>query len=156
MIAHQRYNHTETTLSNGSVVSVRQLGLFELDSVPRNIPDNYTYTVNFASGRDYKVEFDMSVEREKPDMPLDDVKKGTKEYYDWQEFLRYREAIAHQKKQVEAYADYLDRVAKYIAETCLEDGVDVVTRDDWDKVYHAALNPLVTMEEISAALRDSF
>jgi len=130
--------------------------LFELDSIPRDIPGNYTYTVNFASGKEYEIEFDMSVDREEPDTPLEEVEKGSKEYYDWQEFLRYREAISRQKEQIEAYADYLNRIAKYISDTCVEDDVGAITRDDWDKIYHAALNPMVTMEEISAALRNSF
>lgn len=153
---YSRYNYTETTLSTGSVVSVRLLGLFELDDIPRDIPGQYTYTVNFLSGRDYEAPFDMSVVREKPDVPLEEVEKGSKEYYDWQEYLRYQEGLLHQQKQIQAYANYCNRVAEYIRERCIDEDVEIVSPDDWDKIYQAALNPLVTMEEISAVLRDSF
>jgi len=149
------------------MVTVRRLGLFELDeNVPRNIPGPYTVTILFADGSVYKQPY--SLDRQppiKPLLPQEEAQAGTPEYYAWQDYLRYQEAVLHLHEQYEAYADYCERVAAYIRQSCLEfrqvsasstqpelvEGQILV--EDWDKIYQAALCPQVSMEDIAAAMR---
>jgi hypothetical protein len=147
----------EVTLSNGKVASVRRLGLFELDSVDKNIPGPYTYTLKLGSDKEFEIPFDFSVERIKPETPLEEVEEGTQLYYEWQEYLRYQEALNHSSKQLEAYAEYCERVFGYICENCIRDvEIGELTDEDWAEIYHLTLNPLVSIEEITAAMRNSF
>ena len=144
---------------NGNMVTVRRLGLFELDeNVPRNIPGPYTVTILFADGNVYQQPYrlDRPTPPGKPTIPVDQAQPGTPEYYAWQDYLRYQEAVLHVRKQYEAYADYCERVAGYIREHCLassEFDVFPIFPEDWDKIYQAALCPQVTMEDIAAAMR---
>jgi hypothetical protein len=148
---------TKTTLPGGEVVSIRRLGLFEIDSVEKNIMGPYTYTLKLGQGKEYEVPFDLSEKREEPKTPLNKVKEGTQVYYEWQEYLRYKEALAHHNKQLESYAAYCEKVFDYIKDTCLKvDDYKVLTDEDWEVIYKMVLNPFVSIEEITAAMRDNF
>lgn len=148
---------TEVTLPSGLVASVRRLGLFELDLVEKNIPGPYTYTLQVLSGKSYEVPFDYSTVRIKPQTPLEEVKENTQEFYAWQEYLRYQEALTHHNKQMEAYGNYCERVKDFIISHCLKDIlIENITVEDWDEIYRLVLNPFISIEEVSAVMRDTF
>lgn len=111
-------------------------------------------------GDDYTMTYDIETVLEKPpakpSTPLEEAVAGEPEYYDWQEWLRFQEALAHQSKIFEAYADYCDRVATYVRENCLPDGVTIEIASDWEAVYSAALCPQVTIEDIKGAMSNNF
>lgn len=149
---------TERTLSNNEIITVRRLGIFELDeAVPKDIPGPYTVTILFQDGEIYEQPFDTSVERVKPDTPFEQCEEKTSDWYNWQEYFRYQEYGIHAQKQYEAYSDYCERVQVYIRQHCLDDAdTTQITAGDWQAIYHAALCPQVTMEDIAAAMRQHF
>lgn len=146
------------TLSNGERVTVRRLGLFELDdNITRAIPDPYTYEVRLVSGETFRHRFDSSTPRKPPEVPHEEAQEGTSEYYDWREYLRYEEALQHQEKQIEAYAVYCRQVAEYIMTHCV-DGVspNSIQPEDYAEIYRVALCPMVTFEEIYHVISQNF
>lgn len=134
------------------------MGAFELDNVPKNLPGPYTVTILFANGTVYEQPFDLSEPRPQPDKPFELCDKSEVAYWDWQEYYRYQEGLLHLQKQHEAYCDYCERVAAYIRANCILTEIDftLITADDWRAIYHAAICPQVTMEDIAAAMRHSF
>lgn len=152
--------HTEIELSNGQKTQVRRLGLFEIDDIPRNIPGPYKYTVHLLGGDEYEMVYDIqdAIQNppKKPTIPIEEALAGNPEYYDWQEWLRFQEALAHQTKMFDAYAEYCERVAVYVQENCLSDDIEIETVADWEKVYNAALCPQVSLEDIKLAMARNF
>ena len=139
---------------------MRRLGLFEIDDIHKDIPGPYTYTVHLLGGDNYEMTYDIeaAIEKspEKPTVPLEAAIAGEPEYYDWQNWLRHQEALAHQVKVYEAYAEYCERVARYIRGNCLDEGVVIDKPDDWALIYNAALCPQVTTEDIQGAMSHTF
>ena len=129
-----RFN--EVKLSDGQAVKVRQLGLFELDDIETGIPGPYKYTVHLFGGDDYEIVYDIEAALvdppQKPSVAMEQAEAGNPEYYQWQDWLRYQEALAHQITMYEAYALYCERVAEYIKRHCLPDGLQIATAADWD------------------------
>jgi hypothetical protein len=149
---------TDIPLSDNRTLTVRRLGLFELDeAVPKDIPGPYTVDILFQNGEIYSQPFDTSIERVKPDIPFEQCEEKSTDWYNWQEYFRYQEAGLHAQKQYEAYCDYCERVQGYIRQNCLDD-IDTtqITPEDWQAIYQAALCPLVSMEDIAAAMRQHF
>ncbi|MEE8389785.1 MAG: hypothetical protein V3S14_03180 [Anaerolineae bacterium] len=147
-------------MNDGQKVQVRRLGLFEIDDIPKDIPGPYTYTVHLLGGDDYEMTYDieaaLETPPEKPSIPLEEAIAGEPEYYGWQNWLRHQEALEHQTKVYEAYAEYCERVAVYVRENCLDEGLGIETPEDWDLIYNAALCPQVTMEDIQGAMTHTF
>ena len=60
---------TKIVVSNGSEISVRKLGLFELDSnVVKDIPDRYTYEIKMANGKTYNLPYEGDFTLDKPNL----------------------------------------------------------------------------------------
>lgn len=149
---------TDITLSNNQIITIRRLGIFELDeAVPKDIPGPYTVTILFQDGEIYEQPFDTSIERVKPETSFEECEERTSDWYNWQEYFRYQEYGVHAQKQYEAYCDYCERTQTYIRQTCLDDtDTTQITAEDWQAIYQAALCPQVTMEDIAAAMRQHF
>lgn len=139
---------------------MRRLGLFEIDDIPKDIPGPYTYTVHLLGGDDYEMTYDieaaLETPPEKPSIPLEEAVAGEPEYYDWRNWLRHQEALAHQATVYEAYAEYCERVAVHVRENCLVGDVVIDNPADWDLIYNAALCPQVTQADIQAAMSQTF
>jgi hypothetical protein len=149
---------TEVTLSDGQKAKVKRLGLFEIDDIPKNIPSGYTYTIHLFGGDQYEMAYDIEAALEnppvKPALPLEEATPGEPEYYQWQDWLRYQEALIYQSTVYEAYADYCERVAEYIRSECFEGEIETI--EDWEIIYNAALTPQVTIGEIRDAMTNTF
>ena len=139
---------------------MRRLDLFEIDDVPKDIPGPYEFTIHLLGGDDYSMVYDIETALAnppaKPTIPLEEAEAGNPEYYDWQEWLRFQEALAHQTKMFEGYAAYCERVAVYVRENCLPDEVAIETVADWEAIYNAAICPQVSIEDIKAAMTNNF
>lgn len=139
---------------------MRRLGLFEMDDVERDIPAQYTYTVHLLGGDDFEMVYDIEAALEnppeQPSIPLEEAVAGEPEYYQWREWLRFQEAVAHQAKMYEGYANYCERVAVYVRENCLPDDVSIETMADWETIYNAALCPQVMLDDIKASMARNF
>lgn len=156
----RQHKYTEIELSNGQRAKVKRLALFEIDDVAKDIPGPYTYTVHLFGGDDYEMTYNIEAALEeppkKPDIPIEEAVAGLPEYYEWQEWLRFQEAIAHQTKMHDAYADYCERVAVYVQEACVPPGTQIETVEDWEVIYNAALCPQVSQADIKEAMARSF
>jgi hypothetical protein len=148
--------YIEVELSNGEKTKVRRLGLFEIDEVPKEIPGPFTYTVHLLGGGEHKIvyDFDDAIKNPpaKPSIRLEEAIEGSPEYYQWQDWLRYQEALAHQSKMYEAYARYCELVKDYIISTCLDDDLEIETAADYEIIYNAALCPQVSLDDIKQAI----
>lgn len=150
--------YSKVKLLDGRPAQVRHLLLFELDDVPRNVPDDYTYTVKLLTGETFEAYFNFKEPRVKPAGSPEEAKDGTPEYYAWREWLRQEEGKKHQLAKYDAYADYCHRVGAYIRRHCIEGEVAdrIATADDWRLIYNAAFGGIVTQEDIARAMRDNF
>lgn len=152
--------HT-VVLSDGEPCRVRQLGLFEIDGVGRQIVGPYRYSLLLATGAIVEDEYDLRALDEipePPDIPPNEIEAGSVEWYQLQEFSTYQAAMSHEKVRIESYQGYCQDITQYILERCLdpEDRQRVLTSDDWLVVYQAALCPELTMEVLSQVLADVF
>lgn len=140
---------------------VRQLGLFELNGKGRELLGPYKYSLLLATGQVVEDEYDIRALDEIPRPPKvakEDIKPGSPEWYQLEEYETYTCAIAHEKKRVESYHGYVDDIIAYILENCIspEDRTRIISPGDWEMVYQAVFVPELTMEVISATLRDVF
>lgn len=149
------------TLSDGNSCKVRQLGLFELDNVGREVLGPYKYSLLLATGQVVEDTYDiraLTYTPTKPDMAVEEIKPGMPEYDQLLDYETYLAALAHEQKRIESYEGYVNDVAQYILHNCLspEDRNRIVEPGDWDAVYQAALVPQLTEVGVAACLRDTF
>lgn len=149
------------TLSDGDTCRVRVLGLFELDGKCREIPGPYRYSLLLATGQVVEDEFDIRAFDEPPrppNMPIEDIKPGTWEWDQLQQAETYRAALAYEKVRLEAYEGYINDIAAYILQNCLDesDRRRIVEPDDWRKIQEAALVPQLTEAALTETLARTF
>lgn len=149
------------TLSDGALCKVRQLGLFELDSVGREVLGPYKYTLLLATGvfvEDVYDIRDLDYTPTPPDMPASEIKPNSEEWQQLQEWETFQAALAHEKLRVESYEGHVNDVAAYILGNCLstEDRNRLTEPGDWDTVYSAALVPQLTLEGVADTLKSTF
>lgn len=148
--------------SDNQPISVRRLGLFELDKVKP--PDTRRYTVKITlGGREYEQEYDLSAfddsdRPRKPDTPLEEAIENTQPWYDWQEYLRYQAGLLFHHNQLADAWRYLREIRAYILENCIqpEDRARILTAEDWEVVAKAAQVPQLTMVELERTIAYTF
>lgn len=148
-------------LSDNLPCKVRQLGLFELDGVGREVLGVYRYSLLLATGQIVEDEYDiraLTYTPTPPDMPANEIVQNSPEWFQLQDFETYRAALAHEKVRIESYEGYVNDIATYILGHCIseEDRNRLVEESDWQKVYLAALVPRLTEEGLAQCLRDTF
>jgi hypothetical protein len=152
------------TLSDGAECNIRVLGLFELQNevAPEEEPGPFAYSFEVMGGevvrKTYDAE-DFANPPPKPSIPREEAtKENSQPWFAWQEWDTYQAALAHQQQQLILAEKYAKDVAAYIMTHCLEeeDRSRIVTEEDWQKVYRAAMIPTVTEEDIEAALSRIF
>ncbi len=148
-------------LSDGESCKVKQLGLFQLDGVGREILGPYRYSLLLATGQIVEDTYDiraLTYTPTAPDMPASEIQPNSPEWYQLQEFDTYTVALAHEKLRIESYEGYVDDVATYILNNCLsaDDRNRIIEASDWDAVYMTAVVPHLTEEGIAQTLRDTF
>lgn len=153
--------HKTVTLSDNQPCQVRQLGLFELDGVGRELISPYKYQLLMATGQILEDEYDLrafDTPPKPPDGEPSKIESGSYEWYNLQEFETYQKAIAHEKTRLESYEGHLLDISHYIIKNCIsaDDRERIVTADDYKTVYQAAIVPLLTEEVITDILRDTF
>lgn len=149
------------TLSDGESCKVRQLALFELDSIGREVLGVYRYSLLLASGQIVEDTYDiraLTYMPTMPDKPASEIEPNSPEWFQLQEFDTYTAALAHEKLRIESYEGYVSDIATYILNNCLslDDRNRIIEASDWDTVYTAAIVPHLTEEGIAATLRDTF
>lgn len=149
------------TLNDGLSCKVRQLGLFELDGKGREVLGVYRYSLLLATGQIVDDEYDLRAldyTPTPPDKPANEIAPNSPEWFQLQDYETYRAALAHEKLRIESYEGYVEDIANYILENCVapEDRNRLIEKEDWQKVYHAALVPQLTEEGLAQCLRDTF
>ncbi len=149
------------TLSDGLPIEVRRLQFLELeDQVPNEDPGLYihTYVVNgYPQEVGYGLE-DYAEIPERPAQPLHEAEVGSYLEAQWEQYNLYRAVLTHERKRADLRDKYLIDCAKYILETCIspEDRMRILTTEDYQMVYNAALCPEVTEGDIVAVLAQTF
>jgi hypothetical protein len=152
---------TTIVLSDGHPCEVRRLGLYELLDKGRPIVGPYRYSLLMATGQIVEDEYDiraLTYEPTAPDVAPDKIKDGSQAAYQLKEYETYLAAVSHEKTRVESYFGYIDDITAYILTNCLasDDTRHIVTIEDWDAVYKAALVPELTIEEVANTLEKVF
>lgn len=154
---------TTVTLSDGHPCKVRQLGIFELDSVaPSSKLGPFLYDVQMIDGSIVKDVYhitQLQTPPPEPTSPRDSVKPKSEEYYAWLEWETYHAAKAYYEEQQNVIETYNRDVLRHILDYALMNRSDVsriVTEEDWEKVYQAALVPEVDEILINEVLTKSF
>lgn len=148
-------------LSDGQPCNVKRLGLFELDGKGREVLGVYRYTILLASGQFTDDEYDvraLTYTPTKPDMPIEDIKPNSPEWYQLQDFDTYTAALAHEKLRLESYEGFVNDITSYILGHCISDSDRnrIITSDDWNAIYLAALVPELTIEGVANTLEHTF
>jgi hypothetical protein len=148
-------------LSDGEEASVGRLPIFGLDKVPIDVLGPYTYEISLLTGKTLLAEYDGSLwatPPPKPDSRPEELTEGPEDWYNYREWALYQSWLVHERERMTSIEMYHYRVATYILENCLDDETRrrIVTADDWQKVYQAAISPEVTAEHLAVALRQTF
>lgn len=153
------------TLSDGDPCEVRTLGIFELDSIGRDFLGPFTFTMKVLGGTEKEAEYDIGKYEElgrpkptPPDIPVHELKENTQEWYQYRDSQLYQAAEHHGVLRLDAVSVYTDEVISYILLNCVteQDVSRIVTDEDWELVYHAAMVPQITEKMITEILRDSY
>lgn len=153
--------HKTITLSDNQPCDVRQLGLFELDGVGRELIGPYKYQLLMATGQILEDEYDLRAFDTPPKPPEGEpatIEQGSWEWFRLQEFETYQMAIAHEKDRLASYEGHLSDISHYILHNCIsaDDRNRIITAYDYQAVYQAAIVPLLTEEVIADILRSTF
>ena len=149
-------------LSNGFVCRVRRMALYELDAVPYKEPEPFTYVyVNKKTGKEIRRVYDISQWSKPPippDRPEHECDPDSYEGELWHVYNTYQAALLHKLKQNEAAVHYAQAVSRYVLDSCISARAvrQIVSADDYTRVYQQALTPEVTVTEVEAALAASF
>ena len=109
-------------LSDGLPCEVRRLGLYELDNKGRPITGPYSYSLLLATGQIVEDTYDLRALTSiptPPDMPAEEIRQGSPEWYQLKEYETYIAALAHEKIRVDSYHGYVDDIVAYILTHCL-------------------------------------
>lgn len=152
---------SQTILSDGKPISVRALGIFELDAIPRPDGRPFTYEMELLGGKQVEAEFDLDAWDEppvKPDISPDKIQERSEAWYDLRTWQVYQAALRHRHRQAEELLIFCDAVAEYIVRRCLDpaDVPRIVTEADWEEVYTLALVPQLSKEKLAEALRQTY
>lgn len=152
---------TKVDLSDGEECEVRVLGIFELDDIKADIVGPYLYQIETVDGRTYLAEYEGSRWEEPPkppDKPEAEIEKGSDEWYDLVEHLRYTAWLAHEEVRKASMHNYHRQLARYVLENCIsqDDRTRIVKPEDWAVVHKAAVVPELTLEALAETLRATF
>lgn len=147
-------------ISDGQPLTVRQLGLYELDGVGGETPAPvFYYEMEMATGERVKMPYDIRRIETPPAQPDDPAPaKGSAEWFALVNWQTYEAAKAHYLNYLNALEEKLDAIARYILESCVNraDWPRIKTADDIRKIYAAAVVPHVAMEDIERVCAQSF
>lgn len=149
----------EITLSDNLPFKVRKLGIFELDELRPKPLGPFTYTMTVL-GKEYQAEFSLEnwpTPPPKPETPEYAATEHSQDWYAWHDYKLYQAAMLHQSKRHEQMAEFIENVARHIITNACEDDTNrIVTNEDWEKVYEAALIPQLTVEILSEVLAQTY
>ena len=153
---------TEVYLSDGKPCEVRRLNVFDLDGVGPEVPGPFRYTYALSNGQIVDDSYDPSLRStppRHPGIPASEIEEGSPEYWDLLEFETHKAAIAHEvRTRLPTTVDFVWAISAFVVERCVNpiDRDRLVTAEDFDAVYYAAVVPTVTRALLAQCFRDHF
>ena len=146
---------TTILLSDNQPCEVLTLYLYALRDIGPKDPGEFSYKVKTLLGEIFTQPYDLKTRLEKPPTEPPPDSDDTWAMTEWE---RFQAAIAHNQHRFETAEQRAENEAVFILYTCLnpEDRARVVTVEDYDAVYHAAMCPEVSREDISTVLRNFY
>lgn len=158
--------YTEVTLSDGEPCKVKRLSVFGLDGVGPDLPGPFRYSYEIGVGGPHAQTVDDSYDtssRSKPPkhpgIPKNEIEPESPEWWDLLEFETYKAAIAYEViVRLPSIIEHVRDVSAYIVKYCLDpkDVDRVQTKDDYKKIYRAAVVPQVSKELLAQIFREHF
>lgn len=154
--------YTEIELSDGKPCKVRKLSVFSLDGVGPELPGPFHYKHELSDGQVVESPYDpsaRSIPPEHPGVPENEIVERSPTWWQLLEYETHKAALAYEVSvRLPGTIQYLREVSAYIANTCLsdEDRDRIQTREDWYKVYHAAVVPQITQTLLADAFKNHF
>lgn len=158
--------YIEVTLSDGEPCKVRRLSVFGLDGVGPELPGPFRYSYEIGVGGPHAQTVDDSYDTSSrtkppkhPGIPKNEIEPESPEWWDLLEFETYKAAIAYEViARLPSIILHVRTVSAFVVETCLDpDDVDrIQTKDDWTKIYRAAVVPQVTREILAQIFKEHF
>ena len=149
-------------MSDGFLVKVRRLELYELDAVEHVDLGPFVYEyVNQKSGRVMKRPYDISAWAEPPTKPRTPEHECDPDSMDaalWHVYSTYQAALLHTQKQIEKTQEHVHDCARYILDNCVSERAlaHITSPVDYVAVYELAAMPEVKEEDIRHVLADTF
>lgn len=153
---------TNVQLSDGRDCEVRMLGLYALDGVGPPLPSAFTYRFTDVNGREITAIFDIYAFSSPPSRPssnFSEVERGSRQWWDWNTYTTYQQALLHEAKSLEQTAAYIKEVSAYIIREALVNPKDkerIVTALDNELVVQAAIVPQLNAQIIAQVLKHTF
>ena len=152
--------NTEVTLSDERPCIVRRLKIFELDKIPPPDTRPFLYSEKIG-GKKITRPFDVTAWDEPPRTPTATeraAEPGTVPYFYYYEWQLYYAALYKLEENKQDIERYCKDVAAYIMETCItaDDRQRIVSPEDYQAVYYAALVPQLTYEDLEQSLEYTF
>ena len=148
-------------LSDGAVLDVRTLGIFELD--PIGLPEErpFSYKMKLVTGEEIDVEFDPSLfpePPEKPDVAENEIEYKSREWYALRTWQYYQAALAGRKVMIRELKELAEKITWYVLENCIDpdDIKRIVTIEDVDELARTALIPQLTLEDVKTAVKNTY
>ena len=146
---------TTITLSDNLPCEVKRLPLYILRNIGPKDPGEFSHKIKTLLGETFNQPYDLKSRLEKPPIQPPPDSDDTWAMTEWE---RFQAAIWHNQNRFELAEQRAENEAAFILDTCLspEDRARVVTVEDYDAVYHAAMCPEVSREDIAQVLRDFY
>ena len=143
--------HTTITLSDNLPCEVKRLPLYVLRGIGPKDPGDFSHKIKTLLGETFNQTYDLKSKLDKP--PVEPL-PNSDDTWAMTEWERFQAAIWHNQNRFELAEERAENEAAYILDSCLspEDRQRVITIDDYDAVYHAAMTPEITREDISEVL----
>jgi len=151
----------EITLSNGDIIPIRKLNLYELSiNVPFDNPGPYQIVLELDGGIQQVIDYDLTkftTPPTKPDFPMNQCEANSHDMALWLRYNHYQAALTQAKFQAECTEQHAHDVAQYIIENCVnDDDRDKISISDYPALQQAVLCPEVTGKDISDVLSEVF
>lgn len=149
------------TLSDGGPCEVRVLGIYELDQVADDTPEDFQYDYQISENQVTKKTYTLRDWTEVPEKPIalrELCEYGSLEWAQWNAFALYEAVLQRRYEQIEASERHAHDVARYVIRECLAEGDRGRVRmpGDLEAVMGAALVAEETAEDLARAMAITF